>query len=379
MINWDHNAGAPLLPEVRERLAASLGESWGHPGSIHQLGRAARDRLDDARARVAAKLGASSPREVLFTSSGSEAAATALLGTWLAQEPIRRRRIVSTSIEHPAVLGALQRLERWGAQVHLVPPSADGAVDAREVIAALDDEVLLCSVMWANNETGVVLPVEPITNACRERGICFHTDAVQAVGKADVHLGAAPIDLLSLSAHKLGGPPGAGVLYVRRGIPLAPLVPGHQEHGRRGGTPSVLLADAAALAIARSDALRRRYDEAVAPLRARFEAAVTQRFGAVINGAAARRLANTSSVTFPGVDAEALLVALDLDGIAVSTGAACASGTVSPSHVLLAMGLSPQRARSTLRFSLGPEASEDELDSVLAALDRHLPRMSGAR
>jgi cysteine desulfurase len=218
----------------------------------------------------------------------------------------------------------------------------------------------------------VLQPIAPIAKACQDRGIVFHTDAVQAVGKIALGLDAVPIDLLSLSAHKLGGPAGVGVLYNRRAVDVAALTPGHQENGRRGGTPSVAFALATAEALEHALANQVAYARRLEPLRDRFEAEVSRRFGAIVNGAGAPRVPNTANVTFPGLDGEALLIALDLDGIAASTGAACASGSLSPSQVLLAMGLEAARARSTLRFSLGPEATDDEVSTVLGALERHV-------
>lgn len=373
MILWDYNAGAPLLPAVHARLCSALDETWGNASSVHAVGRRARAHLDEARARVAAALGASSEREIIFTGSGSEAASLAIIGSWLARGPRSRRRVVSSQIEHPCVLKALEQIERLGAEVVRVAPNLDGQLDASAVISALDTDVLLCSVMWANNETGVIQPVEAIAAACRERGVVFHTDAVQAVGRLAVRVDALPVDLLSLSAHKLGGPSGAGVLFNRRGIDVAALTPGHQENGRRGGTSMVAFAEATALALEHAERRRGADGRHLARLRDRFEADVVRRLGARINGAGARRIPNTSSVTFPGVDGEALLIALDLDGIAVSAGAACASGSLAPSHVLLAMGLGPTDARSTLRFSLGPGATQEEADTVLGALEAHLP------
>lgn len=379
MIYWDYNAGAPLLPRVAEQLHTTLREAWGNPSSTHAVGRKARARLDAARSRVAALLRASSSREIVFTGSGSEAAALALIGAWLARGDSPRKKIVSTALEHPCVQGALDRLATLGAEIVRLAPAPSGAIEADRIERALGDDVFLCSVMWANNETGVVQPVAAIASACRDRGVLFHTDAVQAVGKIAVGLDAVPVDLLSLSAHKLGGPAGAGILYNRRGVDVAALTPGHQENGRRGGSPSVALAEATAEAIDSALTHLEAYAQQIGPLRDLFEAELVGRFGAVVNGARAPRVPNTASVTFPGVDGEALAIALDLDGIAASTGAACASGSLLPSHVLLAMGLEPQRARSTLRFSMGPEATEDDVATVLAALERHLDACRAAR
>jgi cysteine desulfurase len=252
-----------------------------------------------------------------------------------------------------------------------VPPEPTGVVSAERLAVALATPAFLCSLMAVNNETGVVQPVESTGRLCRERGVLFHTDAVQAAGRCPL---PEAVDLLSLSAHKLGGPAGLGVLFNRRGVDVGALTPGHQEDGRRGGTPSVALAEGAALALTLALEERVTVETRVAALRDAFEQGLAGRVGqAVVNGQGAARVAGTSSVTFPGVDAEALLIALDLEGIQVSTGAACASGSLSPSHVLLAMGLDSLAARSTLRFSLGASANLDEVEQVLSALTRHVP------
>ncbi len=374
MIAWDANAGAPLLPEVAAHLATALADSWGNPSSVHQIGRKARHRLDRARERVAAALGAASPREIIFTGSGSEAAALAIIGAFRARSTLARTRVVTTAIEHPCVLGAVAQLEREGARVTRVKPKADGAVALDDVIAALTDDTLLCSVMAVNNETGVVQPVGALARECTARGVLFHCDAVQGFGRLPMSLREVPADLLSFSAHKLGGPAGVGVLYDSRAVEVAALTPGHQENGRRGGTPSVAFAEAAALALEHAQATQDEFRSRVTVLRDDFERQLVQRLpGATVHGASAARVGNTSNVRFPGVDGEALLIALDLAGICVSTGAACASGSLSPSHVLLAMGLTSSEAHATLRFSLGADANQAQVEQVLVALERAVP------
>jgi cysteine desulfurase len=371
VIAWDVNAGAPLRPEVLELLQAGLASAWGNPSSVHALGRRVRARLDAARATVARALGAASPREVVVTGSGSEAAALALLGTWEARPASAPRRVVVSALEHPAVLKAAEVLARRGAEVVRVAPGPGGAVAPAALEAALATPTFLCSLMAVNNETGVVQPVEATAAWCRARGVLFHTDAVQALGRIPVPPG---LDLLSCSAHKLGGPPGVGVLLNRRGVDVAALTPGHQEDGRRGGTPFVPLAEAAALALTLALAEQATAEPRIRAVRDAFEASLRVRLpGVVIHGATEARVAGTSSVAFPGVDAEALLIALDLEGILASTGAACASGSLSPSHVLLAMGLPEATARATLRFSLGPGATLAEVEQVVAALARLVP------
>ncbi|MFZ5440035.1 MAG: cysteine desulfurase family protein [Myxococcota bacterium] len=368
MIYFDHNAGAPLLPEVADFLARTM-PLTGNPSSIHQAGRAARRVLDDARERVAQVLGCT-PREIVFTGSGSEAAAIALAGTWRARRERARTKIVTTAIEHPAILGTVDQLEREGAEIVRVRPGVDGAIDAAAVLAAIDERTLVCSVQWVNNETGVIQPVAELARACAARGVLFHTDAVQAFGRVPASLREVPADLLSLSAHKLGGPAGVGVLYNRRGVDVAGLTPGHQENGRRGGTQSVALAGALARALEHAVRHQEATRTRLAALRELFETRVLAGWPGAERNGSAPRVCNTSNLWFPGADGEALLIALDLAGICVSTGAACASGSTKPSHVLLAMGRSSEQASGSLRFSLGLPCSEEDVETVAATLLR---------
>jgi cysteine desulfurase len=376
LIYWDHNAATPLLPEVSQALArAFLENGSGNASSIHQAGRGARRRLDAARARVAKVLGCE-PREVCFTGSGSEADALALKGAFLSRTEPLRRRIVTSAIEHPAVLSALTQLEKQGgAEVVRLRPGADGRVSAGALLEALTPQTALCSLMWANNETGVVQPVREAALACRQRGILFHTDAVQAAGKLPLSLREVDADLLSLSAHKFGGPAGAGALVVRKDVDLQALVPGHQEGGHRGGTQNVPYAEALALALELSQSRQETAGAQVGTLRDFFEREVQARLpGVTVNGGPAPRVPNTSNLHFHGTDGEALLIALDLEGICASSGSACASGTLSPSHVLLAMGLTPAQAHGCLRFSLGTDSTQAEVRRVVEALEAHVPR-----
>jgi cysteine desulfurase len=375
MVYLDHNASTPLHPEV----AASLGAAFStnlpcNPSSVHTSGRAARARFDAARARVARVLGCE-PREVVFTGSGTEADALAVKGSYLARPETRRTRVVTSSLEHPAVLFAARQLKALGAEVTEVPPGPDGQVSAQALASALGPDVALCSLMWANNETGVLQPVAEVARACRAAGILFHTDAVQAVGKVDVSLRQVDADLLSLSAHKFGGPAGVGVLVVRRGVKLEALSPGHQEAGRRGGTPSVALSEALAQALELAQQGLAESSARTSALRHRLEHAVLERASGVRVNGTAPRIPNTSNLRFEGIDAETLLIALDLDGFCVSTGAACASGSLQASHVLTAMGLSAQQARSSIRVSLGPSSTADEVDTAVDALVRHVTRL----
>jgi len=375
VIYWDYNAASPVRPRVAAHLARVLTEGgFGNASSVHRAGREARGRMDAARTRVARVLGCE-PKEVVFTASGSESDALALKGAFLARPDARRRRIVTSAIEHPASLTALQQLEKLGAEVVRVRPGVDGRVPLEALLDALTPETALCSLMWANNETGVVQPAREVARACRQRGILFHTDAVQVAGKLALSLREVDADLLALSAHKFGGPAGVGVLVVRRGVEVEPLVPGHQEGGRRGGTQNVPYAEAFALALELAQAEQEQTAARLAALRDTFEREVRARIPDVtVNGGGAERVPNTSNLHFQGADGEALLIALDLEGICASSGAACASGTLTPSHVLTAMGLTPAQAHGSLRFSMGPDTTEAEVERVLEALVKHVPR-----
>jgi cysteine desulfurase len=376
VIYLDYNAGAPLRPQVAAHLGRAFAETAGNPSSVHQVGRTARKRLDAAREAVARAFGAQSPREVVFTGSGSEAAALALIGTFHARVDRERTTIVTSAIEHPCVLGAVKQLEMAGARVARVPPRADGRVEAEAMIAQLGPSVALCSLMWVNNETGVIQPVDLVSRACVERGIPFHTDAVQAIGRVPATLREVPADLLSFSAHKLGGPAGVGVLINRRQVDVTALVPGHQENGRRGGTQSAALAEGLVLALEAALAERDTEQPRLTALRDDFERRVlTALPGTTVAGMSAPRVGSTSNLCFPGADGEGLLIALDLEGVCVSTGAACASGSLTPSHVLTAMGLTPAQAQASLRVSLGPGTTPADVETAAAALTRLVPRV----
>jgi cysteine desulfurase len=360
-IYLDNNATTAIHEEVLRVLEVSLREVFGNASSIHKEGQTARQVIEDARDSVARLIGATA-RDVVFTSGGTESNNAAIFGASAGGE---RSHIVTTAIEHPSVLEAVRRFE-----VTYVAPSRDGVVAAGDVIAAIRPDTRLVTVMLANNETGVVQPVDAIGEACRVRGIHFHCDAVQAAGKIEVDVNALHCDTLALSAHKMHAPKGIGALFVRRGVTMAShLVGGAQERRRRAGTENVPLAaafgSAAALAKPLSPALRDR-----------FEAGVQKAFAdtITINGANVRRIPNTSNVTFHGADGEGIVIALDLSGVAVSTGSACSSGRVEPSPVLLAMGLTPDDAKSTVRFSLSRLTTEEEVDRVLDLLRELVPR-----
>lgn len=365
-IYLDNNATTPLHPSVLDALQDSLREVYGNASSIHQEGQSARRAIETARESVARLIGAE-PRDVVFTSGGTESNNAAIFG---AAGGDARHHIVTTAIEHPSVLEPLAELERRGHRVTRVAPSRRGVVDAAAMLAAIEADTRLVTMMLANNETGVVQPVAEVALVCRERGIHVHCDAVQAAGKIDLDVEALGADTLALSAHKLYAPKGVGALYVRRGLALERhMLGGAQERRRRAGTENVPLA----VAFGRAAELARERPD-VAPLRDRFERDVAAAFDAVINGADAPRLPNTSSVTFRGADGEGIVIGLDLNGVAVSTGAACSSGRVEPSHVLLAMGLSAEEARSTIRFSLGRFTTADEIARTVELLRKIVPR-----
>ncbi|HKR65011.1 MAG TPA: cysteine desulfurase family protein [Thermoanaerobaculia bacterium] len=363
-IYLDNNATTAIHPEVLSVLESSLRDVYGNASSIHSEGQTARRMIEDARESVSRLIGATA-REIVFTSGGTESNNAAIFGAVTLPE---RSHVVTTQIEHPSVAEAVRELERRGAEVTRIAPSRNGDVHADEVLAALRENTRLVTVMLANNETGVVQPVESIGRAARERGIHVHVDAVQAAAKIPIDVDALQCDTLALSAHKLHAPKGIGALYVRRGTTMnSHIVGGAQERRRRAGTENVPLAAAFGAAAALPNASTQ-----IAALRDRFEHALTGDF--TINGASVRRLPNTSNVTFHGADGEGIVIALDLSGVAASTGSACSSGRVEPSPVLLAMGLSPDDARATVRFSLSRFTTEEEVDRVAALLAELVPR-----
>jgi cysteine desulfurase len=372
----DHNAITPLRPEAEEAVRAALGV-FGNPSSLHAAGRAARDLLDGARARVAVALGVR-PAEVVFTSGATESAALAVRGA-LGAAPPGRREVVLTAVEHPCVGDLAKALAAGGTPVSVVPVDRLGLPDPEDFRAAVTERTAIACAMLANNETGVVLPVRELASAARGKGALFFCDAVQGVGKVEVDAGALGADLLALSGQKLGGPRGAGALLVRQGVALAPVLGGHQERGRRGGTENLPGVAGLGAAVEAASARRAAESPRIAALRDRLEAGLLDRVpGARVNGAGAPRLPTTSSLTFPGVDGEALLMALDLEGICASAGSACTSGSTRPSHVLQAMGLPPGEARATLRLSLGWCSTGDDVDRALEVIPPLVRRVRAA-
>jgi cysteine desulfurase len=372
----DHNAITPMRPEAVEAVRAAL-LVYGNPSSVHAAGRAARDLLDLSRERVARALSVR-PAEVVFTAGATESAALALRGA-LAAAPPGRTELVVTAVEHPCVHDLARLLAAGGTPVHTVPVDREGRLDLDRLRAAVSDRTALVCAMLANNETGVLFPAGEVAAAARQHGALFFCDAVQAVGKLPLDLRTLGADLVALSGQKFGGPRGAGALLVRDGVRLAPVLGGHQERGRRAGTEN--LPGIAGLGAAIEAATARREEEMarVGALRDRLQAGLLASVpGARVNGGGAPRLPTSLSITFPGADGEALLIALDLEGACASAGAACTSGSTRPSHVLSAMGLTVDEARATLRLSLGWCSTAEDVDRALALLPPLVERVRKA-
>jgi cysteine desulfurase len=372
-IYFDHNATTPIAPEVLDKVVSALGQDYGNASSIHSFGQAAKQQMEAARRQVASLIRAS-PKEVVFTSGGTESDNMALFG--VARVASGPRHIITTAIEHPAVLGACSQLEREGVEITRVAVGSAGVADPDDVRAALRAETVLVSVMHANNETGAIQPVGEIARVTREAGVPFHVDGVQALGKIGVDVALMGVDFYSMSAHKLYAPKGVGALYIRKGARWSPLTfGGHHERDRRPGTENVpgIVGFGAAAEIARRDNGR---GLDIAGLRDRLEGAVLDRIpGTGVNGARASRVPNTTNIYFDGIDGEALVIALDLAGFAVSTGSACSSGAVTPSHVLTAMGAAAERARASVRFSLGASNTLEQVDALVNALEHAVARL----
>ncbi len=369
---FDSNATTRVAPEALQAMLPYLTEEWGNPSSPYRLGKRLVEPIEAAREAVASLVGADSS-EIVFTSCGTESINTAITSCLYSQPA--KRHVVTTAVEHSATMKSCAALERRGYEVTYLPVNRDGTLDPGAVGKALRPDTAVVSIMWANNETGVLFPIAEIAALCRERGILIHTDAVQTPGKLAIDVGELGVDLLSLSAHKLHGPKGIGSLYVRGGTPFWPLIiGGHQEEGNRGGTENVPYIAAFGRAAELALAIGPRERHALAGLRDSLEEEVLARIpGTSRNGAREPRLPNTSSLSFAGVDSEALLLLLDQLGICASSGSACTTGSVAPSHVLTAMGLNPAEARSTIRFSIDYETTGDDI----AYLMNHLPRLVG--
>lgn len=371
----DYNATTPVDPRVVKAMLPYLGERFGNPSSIHYFGMEAKVALDEAREKVAGFLGCS-PSEVVFTSGGTESNNHAIVGAALALRD-RGTHLVTTMVEHSSVLRSFAYLESMGFSITYVGVDRFGIPDLSELRDSITDSTTLVSVMYVNNETGVIMPVGEIAEIVKEKGALFHIDAVQAAGKVGVDLRSLPADLLSISSHKVYGPKGVGALFIRSGVRIAPFIHGGgQERGRRSGTENVPgiagFGEACEIARRELDVDSQRAFLLGEKLRAGILSSVE---GASINGHPERRVGGTLNICFPGVAGEAVVMGLDLEGIALSTGSACSEGNVEPSHVLLAMGLTKEEALSAVRFSLGRFTTEDDIERLLRVLPRIVARM----
>lgn len=377
-VYFDYNATTPLAPAVIDAVVQSTRDVFGNASSIHHFGQQAKAAMDDARSAVATLLNAD-PSEVVFTSGGTEADNFAIRGAAEALEVGGRKHLIASAIEHEAVLNTLKALARRGWRTTLLPVDASGIVSPDRLREAIAADTALVSVMHANNEIGTIQPIASLAAIAHEHGALLHTDAVQSVGKIPVDVRALGVDLLSLSAHKFNGPKGAGALWIKRGTRMQPITTGGKhERNRRAGTenvPAIVgLGAAAHLAAGKlaTEAAR------VGALRDRLETGILRAVsGTAVNGAPGARVPNTTNISFERVEAESLLIALDLEGIAVSTGSACSSGTLEPSHVLRAMGLPAHRTQNSLRFSLGMFSTEEEVDRVVEVLPRLVEKLRG--
>jgi len=375
-IYFDNNATTRLAPEALEAMQPYLTDLYGNPSSIHCFGSQVARKIQEAREQVAALLGASDPIEIIFTSCGTEGDNAAIRGI-LESRP-EKRHIVTTQVEHPAVRGLCQHLEKKGYRVTWIHVDRDGILDLNELSKSLSNDTALISVMAANNETGVVFPIETVGELARSRGIPFHVDAVQAAGKIPLNVKDSPVDLVTVSGHKFHGPKGIGALYVRRGITFRPfIIGGHQERNRRAGTENVagLIAMGKAAELANKDIGKEA--KRIGLLRDRLEQTLMSTVQCRVNGDREKRLPNTLNVSFEFLEGEAILVLLDEYGICASTGSACTAGSVEPSHVLRAMEVPPSWIQGAVRFSLGRYNTEKEVDFVSDKMPGILRRLQG--
>lgn len=371
----DNNATTMVAPEVFEAMKPFLTEEYGNPSSMHTFGGKIAKYIESAREAVGDLLGAQDPQEIIFTSCGTESDSTAIMST-LRSYP-EKKHIITTKVEHSAVLNLCKYLETTGYRVTYLGVDSEGMIDVNELKSSIDQDTAVISIMYANNETGVIFPVEEIAEIARTRGVVSHTDAVQAVGKIPFKLTELPIDLLSMSGHKLHAPKGVGALYVRKGTKFSPfLIGGHQEQGRRGGTeniPSIIgLGVACQLAKKEIEGEKTR----IKGLRDRLEKAILERIpNARVNGRRENRLPNTANLGFEFIEGEAILLMLDEKGIAASSGSACTSGSLTPSHVLRAMGIPFTFIQGSIRFSLSRYNTEEDIDYIIENLPPIIQRL----
>lgn len=376
-VYFDNNATTRVLPEVADAMLPYFTDHYGNPSSIHRFGSSVGEKIALARAQVAALIGSADPIEVIFTSCGTESDNAAIRGILEARPD--KRHIVTTKVEHPAVLGLCQHLEKKGYRVTWLNVDASGALDVDELSAALSDDTAIVSIMWANNETGVLFPIEQVGALVRSKGIPFHVDAVQAAGKVPIKVSELPIDLLTISGHKFHAPKGVGALYVRRGITFPPfLIGGHQEKNRRAGTENVAgiigMGRAAEISLDRIA----KDGSTMSKLRDRLQALLLESCpDSRLNGAGTARLPNTLNISFRYLEGESILVLLDQQGIYASTGSACTAGSSEPSHVLRAMGVPADWLQGAVRFSLSRFSSAAEVDYVNEKLPSIVRRLRG--
>jgi cysteine desulfurase len=376
-VYFDNNATTRVLPEVADAMRPYFTEFYGNPSSIHRFGSQVAQKISDARAEVARLLGAADPVEIIFTSCGTEGDNAAIRAVLEAKPD--KRHIVTTQVEHPAIMGLCQHLEKKGYRVTWLGVDQNGGLDLDELRDSLTDDTALVSIMQANNETGVIFPIESIAQIVKAKGILFHTDAVQAAGRIPLNVQAGPIDLLTISAHKFHGPKGVGALYVRRGITFQPfIIGGHQERSRRGGTENV----AAIVGMGKAAELARKHlgedPERVRMLRDKLEASLLQACpDARVNGKIESRLPNTLNISFRYLEGEAILVLLDQYGICASTGSACTAGSSEPSHVLRAMGVPADWLAGAVRFSLSRFSTREEVQYVNEIVPSVVQRLHG--
>jgi cysteine desulfurase len=375
-VYFDYNATTPLAPEVVETIVRVSRDAFGNASSVHHFGQQAKAIIDEARSAVAALVNGD-PSEVVFTAGGTEADNFAIRGAGEASEPAGRKHLIASAIEHEAVLNTLRALARRGWRTTLLPVDDTGIVSPERLREAISGDTALVSVMHANNEIGTIQPIRELAGIAHEHGALMHTDAVQSAGKIAVDVRALGVDLLSLSAHKFNGPKGTGALWIKRGTRIQPILTGGKhERNRRAGTENVPAI--AGFGTAAQLAARKLADEQdrVGRLRDRLEEGILRSVpGTVVNGARTPRVPNTTNISFERVEAESLLIALDLEGVAVSTGSACSSGSLEPSHVLRAMGLPAHRTQNSLRFSLGMSSTEQEVDHVVEILPRLVEKL----
>jgi len=373
---FDNNATTRVAPEVVGAMVPFLSLYWGNPSSAYEFGHQVMKPLENARRRVAELINCD-PREIVFTSCGTESNNAAIHSSVVLSPG--KRHILTTAVEHSAILNFCKFLQQGGCEVTCLPVESDGSLDLHLLEKALRPDTAIVSVMWANNETGVIFPVEEISAICHSKGVLFHTDAIQVPGKLPIDVREVGMDFLSLSGHKLHAPKGVGVLYVKRGLKFQPyIIGGHQERGRRGGTENVAgivaFGRAAELAMERMPEERPR----ILALRDQIEERILGSIpDSVRNGGRDTRLSNTSNIGFDGVEAEAVLMMLDQAGICASSGSACTTGSLEPSHVLTAMGIRPSFARGSVRFSLGPCNTQEDVDYLLEVLPGIIRRLRG--